>query len=137
MKTRIQVAITGALFAVASAVATPALAACKSCGTVIDVQTIEKKGEASGAGAVIGGVAGGVLGHQIGSGRGNTAATVVGAAGGAYAGHQVEKNRNSKTIYRVQVKMEDGKTKHIDYAEPTAFKAGDRVKLTDGKLVRQ
>jgi outer membrane lipoprotein SlyB len=137
MKTRIQVAISGALFAVASALATPALAACKNCGTVVDIQKIEKGGEASGAGAVIGGVAGGVLGHQIGSGRGNTAATVVGAAGGAYAGHQIEKNRNAETIYRVQVKLEDGKSKYIDYKEPTAFKVGDKVKLNDGKLVRQ
>ena len=134
---RMQVAVSGALLALASVFAAPSLAACKNCGSVVDVQTIEKKGEASGAGAVIGGVAGGVLGHQIGSGRGNTAATVVGAAGGAYAGHQVEKNRNAKTIYRVQVRMEDGKSKYIDYSEPTAFKAGDKVKLVDGKLVRQ
>ena len=134
---RMQVAISGALLALASLFAAPALAVCKNCGAVVDVKTIEQKGEASGAGAVLGGVAGGVLGHQIGSGRGNTAATVVGAAGGAYAGHQIEKNRNSKTIYRVQVKMEDGKTRSFDYSEPTAFKAGDKVKIIDGKLVRQ
>lgn len=133
----LQVAISGALLALASLVAAPAQAACKNCGAVVEVRTIEKKGEASGAGAVLGGVAGGVLGHQIGSGRGNTAATVAGAAGGAYAGHQIEKNRNSKTVYQVQVKMEDGKSRHFDYSEPTAFKAGDRVKIVDGKLVRQ
>ena len=137
MKARIQVAISGALFAAAAALAPATLAACKNCGAVIDVKTIEQKGEASGAGAVIGGIAGGVLGHQIGSGRGNTAATVAGAAGGAYAGHQVEKNRNSKTVYQVNVRMEDGKTRRFDYAEPTAFKAGDKVKIIDGKLVRQ
>jgi outer membrane lipoprotein SlyB len=137
MKSRIQVAVCGAAFAFASAVAMPAVAACKNCGAVVDVKTIEKKGEASGAGAVIGGIAGGVLGHQIGSGRGNTAATVAGAAGGAYAGHQVEKNRNSKTVYQVQVKMEDGKSRYFDYSQPTAFKAGDKVKIVDGKLVRE
>src|SRR4051812_22524294 len=130
-------AALAASFSAMAVLASPAYALCKSCGAVVDVKTIEKKGEASGAGAVIGGVAGGVLGHQIGSGRGNTAATVVGAAGGAYAGHQVEKNRNSKTVYQVQVKMEDGKARYFDYSEPTAFKAGDRVKIIDGKLVRQ
>jgi len=78
-----------------------------------------------------------VLGHQIGSGRGNTAATVAGAAGGAYAGHQIEKNKNAKTTYQVVVQMEDGTTKHFDYAEPTAFRVGDKVKLSSGKLVRQ
>jgi len=117
---------------------TPAsFAACKSCGSVIDVKTVEQKGEASGAGAVLGGIAGGVIGHQIGSGRGNTAATVAGAAGGAYTGHQVEKNRNKKTTYQVVVRMEDGNTRHFDYAEVTAFKVGDKVKVSNGKLVRQ
>jgi len=114
-----------------------AYAACKSCGSVVEVKKIEQKGEASGAGAVIGGIAGGVLGHQIGSGRGNTAATVAGAAGGAYAGRQIEKNKNAKTTYQVVVQMEDGTTKHFDYAEPTAFRVGDKVKLSSGKLVRQ
>ena len=33
--------------------------------------------------------------------------------------------------------MEDGTTKHFDYAEPTAFRVGDKVKLSSGKLVRQ
>jgi uncharacterized protein YcfJ len=44
-----------------------------------------------GKGAAIGAVAGGVLGHQVGSGRGNTAATVGGAVLGGILGHQVEK----------------------------------------------
>jgi len=136
-RARMQVAVAGALLALASVFATPALAACKSCGTVVSVKTVEKKGEASGAGAVIGGIAGGVLGHQIGSGRGNTAATVAGAAGGAYAGHQIEKNRNTKTVHQVTVRMEDGTNRYFDFSEPTAFKATDKVKIVDGKLVRQ
>jgi uncharacterized protein YcfJ len=119
------------------AFAPAAFAACKTCGSVTEVKTVEQKGEASGAGAVIGGIAGGVIGHQIGSGRGNTAATVAGAAGGAYAGHQIEKNKNKKTTYQVVVQMEDGTTKHYDYAEPTAFRVGDKVKVSNGKLVRQ
>lgn len=47
-------------------------AVCDNCGTVTNVRTVEKEGEASGGGAVIGGIVGGVLGHQVGSGRGNT-----------------------------------------------------------------
>ena len=124
-------------FVAAAAVAPGAFAACKSCGSVVDVKTVEQKGEASGAGAVIGGIAGGVLGHQIGSGRGNTAATVAGAAGGAYAGHQIEKNKNKKTAYQVVVQMEDGSTRTFDFSGPTAFKTGDKVKVSNGKLVRQ
>jgi outer membrane lipoprotein SlyB len=80
-----------------------AFAICDNCGSVVDVKTIKKEGEASGGGAVLGGVLGGVLGHQVGSGRGNTAATVVGAGAGAYAGHQIEKNNNATTSYQVVV----------------------------------
>jgi outer membrane lipoprotein SlyB len=133
----IRKAALAASFAALAVLGSPAYAACKNCGAVVDVKTVEKKGEASGAGAVLGGIAGGVIGHQIGSGRGNTAATVVGAAGGAYAGHQVEKSRNTKTIYQVVVKMEDGKTRYFDFSQPSAFRAGDKVKIVDGKLVRE
>ena len=125
------------LLALALAAAPGAWAACRDCGTVSDVKTVKKEGEASGAGAVLGGVAGGVLGHQIGSGRGNTAATVAGAAGGAYVGHQVEKGRNARTEHVVVVTMEDGKERKFTYATATGFKVGDRVKLVNGKLVRQ
>ena len=125
------------LLALALAAAPGAFAACKACGTVSDVKTIKKEGEASGAGAVLGGVAGGVLGHQVGSGRGNTAATVAGAAGGAYVGHQVEKGRNAKTEHVVVVTMEDGNERKFTYGAPTAFRVGDKVKLVNGKLVRQ
>ena len=117
--------------------AAPAFAACDNCGTVSDVRTVTKQGEASGGGAVLGGVVGGVLGHQIGSGRGNTAATVVGAAGGAYAGHQIEKKKNETTQYVVEVKMESGSTRTFTYSNPTAYKVGDKIKIVDKKLVKQ
>ena len=129
-------AASGALIAMVGH-GTTAFAACNECGTVVDVKTITEKGEASGGGAVLGGIVGGVLGHQIGSGRGNTAATVAGAAGGAYAGHQIEKNRNSKTSYRVYVKTEDGRTRYFTYAGETAYRVGVKVKIVDGKLVQR
>ena len=115
--------------------ATQSLAACVNCGTVIDLKSVTVKGESSGAGMVLGGVAGGVLGHQVGSGRGNTAATVVGAAGGAYVGNEIEKNRNTKTKYVVYVKMEDGSTRNWTYSNPTRYRVGDKVKVVDRKLV--
>jgi uncharacterized protein YcfJ len=52
------------------------------------------RGDPNVGGAVVGALIGGVLGHQVGSGRGNTAATVGGAALGAYAGNRVENNRH-------------------------------------------
>jgi outer membrane lipoprotein SlyB len=138
MKLRKSAAMAGAaLVALAAAYAAPALAVCNECGTVVDVKTITEKGESSGGGMVLGGIVGGVIGHQIGSGRGNTVATVAGAAGGAYAGNEIEKNRNTKTSYRVFVKTEDGHTRYFTFADPTSYKIGDKVKIVDGKLVQQ
>jgi outer membrane lipoprotein SlyB len=115
-----------------------AMAACHDCGVVVDTRTVKKEGEASGVGAVAGGVLGGVLGHQIGSGRGNTAATVVGAAGGAYAGHQIEKNQKTTTQHQVVVKMDEGgNTRYFNFKDPTSYRVGDKVRVVDGKLVRQ
>jgi outer membrane lipoprotein SlyB len=114
-----------------------AVAACKECGTVVDLRTVTKQGEGSGGGAILGGIVGGVIGHQIGSGRGNTAATVVGAAGGAYAGHQVEKNAKTETKYQVVVKMDEGNERYFNFSNPTRYQVGDKVKIVDKKLVRQ
>ena len=120
------------------AAAPGALAACKDCGVVIDTRTVKKEGEGTGAGAVLGGVVGGVLGHQVGSGRGNTAATVVGAGAGAYAGHQIEKRNNATTQHQVVVKMDDGgKSRYFNLADTTSYRVGDKVRVVDGKLVRQ
>jgi len=126
-----------AALALAALPATQSFAACVDCGTVVDIRTVTQKGESSGAGAVLGGIAGGVLGHQVGSGRGNTAATVVGAAGGAYVGNEVEKNRKTVTKYVVYVKMEDGSTRNWTYSNPTSYRVGDKVKVVDRKLVRR
>ena len=134
MKTNLMAA--GMLLA-GSMLAAPAFAVCDNCGTVTNVKTVKKEGEASGGGAVVGGIVGGVLGHQIGSGRGNTAATVAGAAGGAYAGHQIEKKKNETTTYVVEVKMENEALRTFSYSQPTAYKIGDKVKIVDKKLVRQ
>lgn len=112
-------------------------AKCPDCGTVVELKTVKVAGEGSGAGAVAGGVLGGVLGHQVGSGRGKDAATVVGAVGGAYAGHQIEKKSKEKMQYKVMVKMEGGNIRTFNFNNETAYKVGDKIKVQDGKLVRQ
>ncbi|MGZ5080070.1 MAG: glycine zipper 2TM domain-containing protein [Usitatibacter sp.] len=139
MKSRLmRIAARGALFELAAAFVPAAFAACNyDCGRVVDVKTIKKEGEASGAGAVIGGIAGGVLGHQVGSGRGKDVATVAGAAGGAYAGHQIEKSKSATTSYDVVVKMDDGSSRTFSYASATSYRIGDKVKIVDRKLTRQ
>jgi outer membrane lipoprotein SlyB len=126
-----------ALLAAGLAASPSSFAACVDCGTVTDVKLIKKEGEASGAGAVIGGIAGGVLGHQMGSGRGRDVATVAGAAGGAYVGHQVEKSKNAKEYWQVSIKMDDGKNRYFNFDNQPAWRAGDKVKIVDKKLMRQ
>ena len=106
-------------------------------GRVVAIDSVRGEGHTSGAGAVVGGIVGGVLGHQVGSGRGNTVATVAGAAGGAYVGNEVEKNKKSTTTYQVIVKMEDGATRYFDYDTPTSFHVGDKVRISDHKLVKR
>jgi len=116
------------------AAAAPARAVCDNCGTVTGVSEVEVKGEGSGLGAVAGGVAGAVIGNQVGSGGTRTIARIAGAAGGAYAGHQVEKHVKTKKRYDVGVKMEDGSLRTISYDAPPTWRAGDQVRIVDGKL---
>ena len=134
MKNRL---MTAAAIAAGTLLASPAFAVCDNCGTVTDVKSIKKEGEASGGGAIIGGVVGGVLGHQVGSGRGKDVATVAGAAGGAYAGHQVEKSAKSSEFWQVSVKMDGGNMRYFNFDKEPSYRAGDTVKIVDKKLVRQ
>ena len=127
--------LLGAAIALSLA-ANGAFAKCDTCGSVIDVKTVEIKGEGTGLGAVTGGVLGGVLGHQVGGGRGKDVATVAGAVGGAYAGHQVEKNAKAKTQYQVIVKLETGESRTFTYNAATSYKIGDKIKISENKLTR-
>lgn len=103
-------------------------------GRIVAIDVVQDSGHATGGGALLGGIAGGVLGHQIGSGRGNTAATIVGAGAGAYAGNEVEKNKKKQTYWSVSVKMDNGTTRSYTYSNKPEFRDGDRVKtLEDGR----
>jgi outer membrane lipoprotein SlyB len=73
-----------------------------------------------------------VLGHQIGSGRGNTAATIVGAGAGAYAGNEVERNAKKKSYYVVAVRLDDGRRRTITQGARPGVREGDRVKIVGG-----
>jgi outer membrane lipoprotein SlyB len=108
-------------------------AVCHSCGRVVAVHPITIQGESSGIGAVAGGVAGALLGNQLGKGHGRQAFTIAGAAGGAYLGNNIEKNRKSRTVYDVQVRFEDGRTRK--YRESHAnWQVGDRVRVHNGRI---
>lgn len=110
---------------------------CVDCGTVESVREIKQAGDGSGLGAVAGGVAGAVLGNQVGGGTGRRIATVAGAVGGAVAGHQVEKHVKSNTVYEISVRMDDGNVRSFTEANPPSWRAGDKVRVQDGRLTTQ
>jgi outer membrane lipoprotein SlyB len=103
------------------------------CGRVVDVRTIEQKGEGTGIGAVIGGAVGGFLGHLVGKGKGNTVATVGGVAGGAVAGHEGEKYLRSTKTYQVTVRLDNGGTRTVTQAD--RVEVGNRVRLANNVAV--
>ena len=128
-----QVATAKPVPVVAEKVAPPV---CHECGVVESVNSVEIKGESSGAGAVVGGVAGLIVGNQIGQKKGKTLAKIAGAAGGAYVGNEIEKNAKKTVQYQVAVRMDDGAQRTITQASDGGLAAGSRVKIVDGAIVR-
>jgi outer membrane lipoprotein SlyB len=87
-------------------------------------------------GTVLGGIAGGVVGHQIGSGRGKSAATVIGAIGGAVIGKEIEKERVRGSRYRITVRLDSGSTLVVEDTRDVNLRVGDRVRVEDNRIYR-
>ncbi len=101
--------------------------------TVESVREVREAGDAKGVGAVGGGVVGGVVGNKLGKGK--TLFTVLGAAGGALAGHQIEKHVRGEKRWEISLRLDDGTQRTVaSDVEPT-WRAGERVRLLDGKLL--
>ncbi len=112
-------------------------AQCQNCGTVVSTHTYERAAErASGLGAGGGAVVGGLLGNQVGSGNGRTLATIAGAVGGAYAGNRVERNMHKVTYTDVRVKMAAGGYRTFTEQGRPRFGNGERVRVQQGRLIR-
>lgn len=109
---------------------------CNNCGTVESVNLIEVKGEGGYLGAIGGGVLGAVLGNQVGQGNGRTAAQIAGALGGAYAGRALEGQSRTQNHYEVIVRLQNGTAQTLNFATPPAFQVGDKVRITEGVMVR-
>ncbi|MBL8485821.1 MAG: glycine zipper 2TM domain-containing protein [Rhodocyclaceae bacterium] len=107
---------------------------CRECGTVENVREVKTDGEGSGIGAVAGGVLGGILGTQVGNGRGRNLATLAGIVGGAYAGNRIEKSQRTTVRYEATVRFDDGSTRSFTQDMPWSWRAGDRVRLSNGTL---
>ena len=122
------------LFAGVSAVPAPAAAAsygCYECGTITHIERISGHRSTTG-GMIIGGIAGGLIGNQVGGGTGKTVATVAGAAGGAYAGKKIAE-RSGKTMYRVTVRMVDGRVEVVTQKSVYHMGEGSHVIVHHGK----
>ena len=106
-------------------------------GNVSNIEIVSVASRSSGGGAILGAVIGGVLGNQVGKGSGRDAATVVGAVGGAVIGNQIERrNKSDNEIYRVSVRLDNGRVAQFDYQRIDDLRVGDRVKVQDGQLHR-
>ncbi len=102
---------------------------CNLCGTVQAVNEVKVQGDGSLVGKVGGGVVGAILGSQVGKGDGRKAAQVVGAIGGAVAGNEIEKRVKATTHYEVVVKLDNGGSQTVSYAQPPNLPVGSRVKI--------
>ena len=85
---------------------------CANCGTVETVNAVIEKGKGSGLGMVAGGVAGAVLGNQV------------------------EKNNKSSRSYDIRVRMEDNTFSTVRYNVEPNVRIGDKVRVEEGRLVR-
>jgi outer membrane lipoprotein SlyB len=88
-------------------------------------------------GTVLGGIAGGVVGHQIGSGRGKSAATAIGAIGGAVIGTEIEKERVRGSRYRIAVRLDSGSSLVVEDTRDVNLRVGDRVRVEDDRIYRE
>ncbi|MEP7056635.1 MAG: glycine zipper 2TM domain-containing protein [Caldimonas sp.] len=108
--------------------------ACLNCGVVEAINPVEVKGNGSYVGKIAGGVVGALLGSQVGSGSGRTAAQIAGAVGGAFAGNEIEKRTRTETHYEVIVRLANGGTQTISYANTPPFAVGAKVRIENGEL---
>jgi len=113
----------------------PAPPLCRECGVVESFRQVVKEGQGTGLGAVAGGLVGGVVGNQIGHGGSRDVARMLGIVGGAVAGHEIEKSQRKSSYYEITVRMDDGTSRTVNSEVQPAWRAGDRVKISNGTLI--
>ena len=102
------------------------------------VQSIAEGTEANQAtqvvGAVGGAVLGGWLGSNIGGGAGQTIATAAGSVAGGMAGSAIASNADTKTVWDVRVRFEDGIDRTVRVYQRPTFRPGDKVAVSSGLI---
>ncbi len=105
---------------------------CRSCGTVRGISRINRSSRRNTNATVLGALIGGAVGNQIGSGDGRRAATVVGAVAGGAIANDRSRDRGGRTIYRISVRMDTGRTFTFDQDRAFGLRPGSRVEVVDG-----
>ncbi len=106
-------------------------------GTVSNIEVISVGGHTSGGGAILGAILGAAIGHQVGDGNGRRVATGAGAVGGAIIGNNIERRNNrDDQIFRVRVRMNNGRDYTAEYRQIGDLDVGDRVRIEDGQIFR-
>lgn len=112
----------------------PAGTYCGSCGVIEAVREIKKPRPTTGAAMVAGAASGAVLGYQVSGGSGRDLMAVLGLLLGALSGNQMQKEANSTKTYEITVRFDDGSTRVLTELNPPAWKAGDPVKIINGRI---
>ena len=106
-------------------------------GTVSNIETVAIGGHSSGGGAILGAILGAAIGHQVGDGTGRKVATGAGAVGGAIIGNNIERRNNrDDEVFRVRVRMNNGREYTAEYRRIDDLQVGDRVRIDDGQIYR-
>jgi outer membrane lipoprotein SlyB len=106
-------------------------------GTVSNIEVMSTGSRTSGGGAILGAILGAAIGHQVGDGDGRRVATGAGAIGGAVIGNNLERrNKRDGEIFRVRVRMNNGRDYTADYMRIDDLDIGDRVRIEDGRIYR-
>ncbi len=115
----------------------PSVRAQQQIGTVASIQIVPQSSMNGTGGALLGDVLGGVVGNQFGGGSGRALATGVGVIGGAVAGNQIAtQNQQGNQIYRVLVRLDNGRTQQFDYQQIGDLRVGDRVSIEGNQIVQ-
>jgi outer membrane lipoprotein SlyB len=110
----------------------------QGCGYVRDIREVQLSNSSGAAlGTVIGAVVGGLVGHQVGGGKGKTAATVAGAVGGGFAGHAIgERTGRDDYGWQVAVQLNNGQYATVTQRNPPQVQVGDYVMIRGDSVYR-
>ena len=116
--------------------------ACDPCGTLTRVERAGSTTSPNVVGPVLGVVVGAVAGKELArrntdsDGRRNVA-TAGGAVAGAIAGNAIQNRVEGGNVYRIHVRMDDGRSTVVNQAELDGLREGSYVRIQDGRAWAQ